>query len=300
MGRWDMDDVEAKPEMYEREIGERRHIVESCPIDIYGSSINPRWSYEFKLMSYWEARTSVAGSTDTIMIDSGFRKEGEMDEILDACRKVDADFFIPPDITPFFDEYEEITPEERAQDILEYGRQWEESDVDATMLMPLHRPVDKHLDALEEYGLLERYDGVAVGLKGVDVNERIRILGEINRRVSFDTHVHGLSPGTEMEMMAFLRENPHMVDSLDVSTPESAPANNKIPDNKWTQHRFRDDPDRSWFPTGDDVSTLRALESVRIMLQLNYMLSDLCDDSEFSEVMANNDFGSPAPAAADD
>lgn len=305
MGRWDMDDVDSKPEMYEREIGERRHIVEECPIDIYGSSINPRWSYEYKLMSYWEARKSVAGSTDTIMIDSGFRKEGDMDEILEACRKVNADWFIPPDITPFFDEYDEITPEERAMDIWRYGRQWEQSDVDAKMLMPLHRPVGKHLDALETFqppgsnrtmNLLKRYDGVAVGLKGIDVDERIEILIEINSRIPFDSHVHGLSPGTDMKMMAHLRENPHMIDSLDVSTPESAPANNKIPDNKWTQHRFRDDPERSWFPTGDDVSTLRALESARIMLQLNYMLSDLCDDSEFASVLERGRSDSPAPA----
>jgi len=294
MGRWDMGDVETKPEMYEREIGERRHIVESCPFNIYASSINPRWSYEFKLMSYWEARTSVAGSTDTIMIDSGYRKEGNMEEILEACRKVDADWFLPPDVTPHFDEYDEITPEERAQRLCRYGYQWEQSDVDAKMLIPLHSPIDGHLDVLEDYGLLRRYDGVAVGLKKAPVEKRKEMLMTINIRTPQDMYIHALSPGTEMEMMAFLRENDHLLDSLDVSTPESAPANNKIPDNRWKQHRFRDDPERSWFPTGTDISTLRALESARIMLQLNYMLSDLCDDSEFRSTLEES--RSPAPA----
>lgn len=286
MGRWDVEDVEPNWEIYRRELAERRHIVESCPIDIYASSVNPRWGYPHKLMSYWEARESVAQSAEEIFVDSGYRRIGEMTEVLEACEKVDADWFIPPDVTPHFDEYEEITPAERAENVWQHGREWERSDIDAKMLIPLHRPVDEHLEALQNYrpdstsqpvDLIEKHAGVAVGLKKLNVEERVRILGLINRRTGPGTHVHGLSPGTEMEMLAYLRENPHMVDSLDVSTPESAPANNKVPDHEWHQHVVP-------FPRGDDVSTLRASRTVGIALSLNYMLSDLCDDSEFADI----------------
>ena len=290
MGKYDMDDVDPSLSKYERELGEREHIINECPIDIYCSSINPRWGYPHKLMSYWECRPSVAESAESLIIDSGFRRYGEMDEIIEAAKIQDADWFIPPDITPHFDEYDRVTPAERVTDAWEFGNQTENAGVDADMLVPLHRPVGRHIDELihhESGNLLERFEGVAVGLKGIPVSERVEILGLINRRTPPDMHVHALSPGTEMGMLAFLRENPHMVDSLDVSTPENAPANNKIPDATWYQHRAKDHNDgASWFPTGTDVSTLRAMETTRIVLQLNYMLSPLCNDSEFQEVRA--------------
>ena len=300
MGKHDMTAEEPDVGIYEREIGERQHIIEQCPIDIYCSSINPRWGYPYKLMSYYESRPSVRDSAENLIIDSGYRKYGDIDEILEAVEKLDADWFIPPDVTPWFDDYDEISPAERVEDLWEHGWKATLAGVDAEMLVPLHRPVDEHLEELkhfrpersigdqEEYNLLKEFGGVAVGLKGIPDSERIEVLGTINREIPVGTHVHGLSPGTEMEMMSFLRENPHMVDSIDVSTPESAAANNKIPDNEWYQHKVP-------FPTGTDISTLRAMRTLEIALRLNFMLSDLCDDSEFDEIRSewNEDDGEP-------
>lgn len=123
------------------------------------------------------------------------------------------------------------------------------------------------------YNLIGKYGGVAVGgLRALDVDERIEALKTIDERVAPDVHVHALAPGTEPEMLRFLKDNPDVIDSLDMSTPETAPSNNKMPDRTWSQDRFL-------FPTGTDSTTIRAIASLLNVLTLNYMLSPLCDDS---------------------
>lgn len=298
MGKWDLEEVSVDYSMYERELKERQHVIESCPIDVYCSGINPRFGYTHRLMSYNEARSSVAEAAGTVMIDSGYRQYGEMKRLLEAVEKVDADYFILPDITPYFYCYEDIEPENRVLEYARHLKRYDRKDLECNVLVPLHKPFEESVEAMldpdlvagednyipEGQSLLEYADGVAIGLKEMPVPDRIRTLEMINTRIPEHKHVHALSPGTEMEMLAFLRENPHMVDSIDVSTPENAPGSNKIPDARWNQHMAKHHKEgHSWFPTGTDVSTLRAVASSRIALQLNYMLSDLCDDSEFSE-----------------
>lgn len=290
MGKYDMDDVDVSLGKYERELGEREYLIEQCPIDIYCSSIMPRWGYPHKLMSYWEARGTVRDSADHVIIDSGFRKYGDMGQILDTAAQHDAAWLIPPDITPHFYCYDEISAESRAQELARHLRKYERKDLDTGVLLPLHRPVEECLVELQnpehtaKWGefpdgesLLDIYGGVAIGLKGIPTAERVEIMGTVNRQTPDGTHIHGLSPGTDMEMFAFLRENPHMVDSLDVSTPENAARNNKIPDHEWHQHSVP-------FPSGSDVTTLRAMRALEIVLRLNHMLSPLCNDSEFAEI----------------
>lgn len=104
--------------------------------------------------------------------------------------------------------------------------------------------------------------GVAVGgLIGLDVDERLAALRRVRERVGSGTHVHALAPGTEPRMIDALRAAPHLVDSLDVSTPERAPANGKLPDVSWTQHEIR-------VTEGTDSSTVRAAHSSGIALEL--------------------------------
>lgn len=323
MGVYDLDEIKADIDIHERELKEREWIIDQCPIDIYVSSINPRWGYPHKLMSYYEARPSVAKSARMLIIDSGYRKIGKMDEILDASEKVDADWLIPPDLTPHFDGYETVSPRERVEELWWNISEYRSRNPDTKVMLPLHPPFQAHMEELkyhdpgyilgleddpwfdypeedsgEEYrwnargdrptmtmNFLDNLDGVAIGLKKMPVERRIEVLEKVDAYTAYDTHIHALSPGTEPEMLVYLRENPGIVDSIDISTAESAPANNKIPDTRWHQHQAGEtNPGASWFPTGADVSTLRALESARITIQLNHMLSPLCNDSEFEAV----------------
>lgn len=285
MGKYDLDAISPNYSSYERELKEREYIVESCPIDVYCSSINPRWGYPNKLMSYWEARESVRDSAENVIIDSGFRRYGDIEKILDEAERMDADYFIIPDVTPWFDEYDEYDPEQRAREAWMYANVADRRGVDSGRFLPLHRPLDANIDAMEHFehgNVLERYDGVAIGLKKMPVAERVKALTTLEVRIDQDMQVHALSPGTELEMLKYLRQNHHQIDSLDVSTPESAPSNNKVPDLTWYQHVVP-------FPSATDISTVRAMRTIAIALQLNLMLSPLCSDEQFDEILENNE-----------
>lgn len=281
MGKWDLDAVSVNNSTYERELKERQHIIDSCPIDVFVSSINPRYGYPHKLMSYWEARETVRDSAETVMIDSGFNRYGDIEEILDEVERMDAEYFVIPDVTPSFEEYEEYDPTQRAREAWMYADVADDRGVDSSKLLPIHRPVEENLDAMEHFekgNLLKRYDGVAIGLKNMPVAERVHALSVLNARIDQDMYIHALSPGTELEMLSFLRENPHLVGSLDVSTPESAPSKNKVPDCTWKQHVVP-------FPSATDITSVRAMRSLEILLNLNLMLSPLCSDEQFDEIV---------------
>jgi hypothetical protein len=59
--------------------------------------------------------------------------------------------------------------------------------------------------------------------------------------------------------------------SIDISTPERAIKNGRLPDKTWTQVDFK-------VPTGKDSSTIRAQYTKAALYQLNYMLSRLVND----------------------
>lgn len=296
--------------IHERELSERDAIIDACPIDIYVASINPRWGYPHKLMSYYEARPGVGDSCRALIVDSGYSRVGEMDEILDAAVKVGADVIIPPDITPGVDGYEEEGDALAHADEMEwYYWDYERHDFDGDILVPIQAPYLEHIDALRNWkpdshlnwkddpaydwdedmvdkrgarpsmtvDWLQKFDGVAIGgLRNLQPHRVVRVLRSVRGRVPASKHIHALAPGTDMDVLTSLRDEPELVDSLDVSTPETAPANNKVPDNTWKQHMVP-------FPRGTDVTTLRGARSTTIALQLNHMLSDLCDDSEFPD-----------------
>lgn len=295
------------------ELDAREAILEACPIDVYTSSINPRWGHPHKLMSYYEARPGVAESARMVMIDSGYSRVGSMPGVIEAAQKVDADAIIPPDLTPGCDGYEDRDPTEHAYEIGEYWHDFRRVDLDCDLYLPIHPPFDHFLGELRYYDpgyvlgledhpafdypaegeewrleargarptftldLVEAADGVAVGgLRGLDVDERIDALRTVYREVPRDTRIHALAPGTEPAILRELKHNPHLVDSIDVSTPEVASANGKVPDKTWKQHRHQ-------FPKGTNSSTIRGAFSTAIALQLAYMLSPDCDDSILDE-----------------
>ncbi|WP_153952938.1 hypothetical protein [Halosegnis longus] len=272
-------------------------MIDACPIDIYVSSSNRRWSYPYRLNTYYNKRPGVADSSETMMIDSGWGKLGDIDKILEVASDLEADTIIGEDMTPAVEGYEQFTPEENARMAWDGVQRLENHSWDGDMLLPIHPHDGSYQYSLDElmhydvgrvlgfedhpafdmrscrFDLVEAYGGVAIGgLRDLDVEERIEALRSIRNRVGYQTTVHALAPGTEPEMIRFLKHNPRVIDSMDISTPENSVANNKLPDRTWSQDRFM-------FPTGTDSTTVRASATVFQTIMLNYMLSPLCDDS---------------------
>lgn len=284
------------PSYYEREIGEKEQIADTCPIDVYCSSVNPRWGWRWKIISYYEApRPAIRASCDTLIVDSGFNRWGSPNDVLEAAAAMDADFVFATDVTGMEDptnnghnhsmpstEEDEIETQLDAaiQGIEQFMHRARELDILNRVILPVQHPYLDCLERMEARGWISEVDYIALGglLQIDDVNQRLKAMKQVRDVVGEDIRIHALAPGTEPELLRELRANPSLIDSLDNSTPEKSVASNKVPDTSWNQNEHL-------FPYGDQVTTVRAQFSGAIATQLAYMLSSLCDDRTFEEII---------------
>lgn len=303
------------PDYYEAEIAAREHIADECPVDVYTASVSDRWGWRWKLASYYEARPATARSCEMMMVDSGYARKGSIRGVLEAAERYGADTITTTDITPACDGYGAISPREEAYERHADLAYTISQDWDGDVLLPLHPPFDEAIEELQSFDperilgyednphfdmprteeeremyragrahfsytldLVSMAGGVAIGgLKDLPVKQRIEALRTVNRKTPTGIHVHALAPGTEPPMIRALRSNPGIVDSIDVSTPERAVANNKLPDKTWVQRHHP-------VPTGEDSSTVRGQYASAIAVQLAFMLTPhLCDDESLAE-----------------
>ena len=293
------------PEYYRREIAEREAMARECPIDVYYSSQNPRAAWPFKLNRAGKQSPATAKSCATMLVDAGYANLTDTPEIAMTAHRTDADLVIARDLTSHHpavgdnrDRHEDsITlafhtalwlDELRGTSDVSVGK-WPVSH-DATVMLPLQPPYGEQLDWLDEphesgnaaepVRALDRFNHFAVGgLQDLDTpRERIQALDTVREYVGDDAYVHALAPGTEPRMLHALRQRPDLVDSLDVSTPENAPANNKLPDKFGKQHKHL-------LPTGTDISTVRAGYAAAVVMQLAFLLTpSKCDDEMFGDM----------------
>lgn len=292
------------PQYYEREIREKEKIADASPIDVYCSSVNPRWGWRWKILSYYEAnRPAVRESCETLIIDSGFNRWGSPDDVLEAAARMDADLVFATDVTGMEDPTNKgHNPEMPSTDDSGIGGRMEaavrgieiflerarELDIVDKTILPIQHPYLDFLELADERGWLDEVNYIALGgLKRLDdVERRIEALHAVREYVGDNMKIHALAPGTEPEMLRELRDNPKLLDSLDNSTPEKAPASNKVPDASWTQKKHL-------LPFGEDVSTVRAQYSGTIAVQFAHMVSPLCSDRTFEEVINELQDGEP-------
>ncbi|WP_330630717.1 hypothetical protein [Halocatena halophila] len=289
------------PDRYAREIREREHIIDACPIKVFTSSINPRWSWPWKLNAANEARPSVPPSCDEMMIDPGLNNRCGPLAAAHAAAKTDADYVLGRDLPPTQcpervsdDEVWRVSIERVANYMIEHRRLREADSVslgtwdlahDAEAIAPIQPPYIESLKYMAEpikrdtpHGpmqitILDETDYIAVGglLSFDDVTERVEKLQEVREHVGDEMKIHALAPGTGLPVIRAIRDDPALIDSLDVSTPETGPSNGRLPDKTWTQHDHN-------LPRGTDSTTIRAQYSGAIALQLAYMLGPYCND----------------------
>lgn len=288
------------PAYYAEELDRREAVIDACPIDVYCSSINPAWGWPHKLQSYYEARPGAAESCDTLIIDSGLNRWGSPEDVLAVAAKTDATYVVATDVTGFEDpskrDHNPAMPstddpgidsqrEAALEGIQRFMERAGELGIDHRVILPLQPPYDEFMDACEDRGWLDRVDYVSVGglLTFSDVQDRIDALHTVRDRLGDDYKIHALAPGRDPEMMAELREHPGLIDSLDNSTPEQAPGNDKIPDASGSQTRH-------FFPRGTHASTLRGAAAVMVSLETAQMLSPLCNaDATYGPILDDDD-----------
>lgn len=261
------------PARFAEEIAARQRLHERCPVDVFVAGVNPRYSWPNRLVSAREAnRPALRRSCDTLIVDSVMQDDYfPVPDILDAADEIDADYVVmkdypsAPDATldaydRFMSFYVDHPTTAEVVPVLSPGRirqQWRTYAVGG----PDH-PM---------YGI--------GGLCGETPERQVRALRTAREVAGDDVRLHAFGVGTSAEAIHALRESAAegrpLVDSLDISTPENAVANNKIPGKRWQQRRVP-------LPGGVDSTTVRAGFAEAVARMLAYELTPDCEESLFS------------------
>jgi len=262
------------PARYAREIEARERVLERCPIDVYVAGINDRYSWPHRLVSGSEAnRPALRETCETLIVDSVIGDPYfAVEDVLDAADALNAEYVIGKDWPPAADPTDKGGVH-AAEAIDWFMGHYMGHECDAEVIVPLFPPFDA--DAL--YCVRSEWiDYYALGgLRDLSGEQQVGHIREFREQVGFDVRAHGLGVGTSPALIAALRESIEagspLLDSFDISTPENAVRNNKIPSRSWIQQR-------NPLPSGTDSTTVRAGFAESIARMLAYELTSECDD----------------------
>ncbi len=244
-----------------RELAERLKIISACPVKVFVASYIPRYWYPYRLQHAGRARPWLAEESLETIIDSAIMDEtiGNR-ETLDKAYELHADYVIPNDT---LDDQEATTAAVR-----EFVDEYERHPCTATPLIPLQPPYDDHY---RELGGFSHY--VLGGIAAADPQTQLKEIRRFRDEAGRYVYAHGLGLGASRTIIDALREDPTLLDSFDLSTPEQVIRGDKIPDSSWQQQNFE-------YARGENSSTVRSAYAQAVVLQLNYMLGPFYAEDE--------------------
>lgn len=204
---------------------ETKHVIKvarHAVIDLYVAGTNGRFFWPYRLQPAPDSTPAVRRQSFKYILDSGFTNDDETSngDLIEATRKHDPTFVIPNDEIRAGDTtaWEAIrTTATRVSDFLDAA-----TNLSATVLIPLQPPYDLHYDHLEtNHPRQARHRHFALGgLKDMPPERQLRHIRTFRETVGWDVYAHGLGLGAARPMIAALREEPALLDSADVSTPQ--------------------------------------------------------------------------------
>jgi len=232
-------------------------LLDACPIDVYAaSSLKHPWPYRLQNAaecypaSFWRSQHRLLNSA--IMAP-----ELTNQDILNHADERHATAVVAKDYLPFND-YDEDELTDEQLDALESLREEYPDNVAATTdsirefsriyhpdnhppaYVPLQPPYAEHVtevDTIIEASSLEpRY--MLGGLANASPKRRIEELLAFRAEVGEDPVAHGLGWGLDDELVATIREEPDLLDSVDNSSPQNALRNGRIIDKHWQSRPF--------------------------------------------------------------
>lgn len=239
-----------------REFKARMKIVANSPVRVFIASYIPRYWYPYRLQHAENARDWARDESLELIIDSAI---GDADigneETLDRAYELNADYVIPNDT---------LQDQQRTTEaVREFVNLYEDHPCRATPLITLQPPYDQHYRDLAGWS---HY--VLGGIALADPDDQLAAIRRFREAAGYDVYAHGLGLGASVRLVRALRDDPRLLDSFDLSTPEQVVKGEKLPDESWKQREHH-------YPRGQDSSTVRAAFASAVALQLNYMLGPL-------------------------
>jgi len=144
--------------------------------------------------------------SDTFIVDSAFNKaEVTNKDVLDCAFTHGADMVVLEDVYQDF--------ENTVRRVLEGMETADDHEFGGEVICPLQAPFE------ECYRELGEPDWVAIGgLKDAKETRKITAARQLRRIAGDDTYIHGLGWGASDQLIAAVRENPELLDSIDAQT----------------------------------------------------------------------------------
>ncbi|MDR5657672.1 hypothetical protein RH831_10840 [Halodesulfurarchaeum sp. HSR-GB] len=238
-------------------------------LTIYSASstgVGSNYDYPYKLEKYPGSET-IRDTCVEYILDSNINDPSVTNqEILDMAFERRADYVVPKD-TPG-NAKETVASLREFRNLMDkhrdlYGH--------LTPIAPLQPP---HKETYLKYeSLYEKFPIIGIGgLRNANPSRQLAAVKNV-REVVGQKPIHGFGMGGQLDFIKTVRDNPGLIQSVDLSTPEQAPMNGHQISATLNQVAGR-------APHGEKSSQLRGLSAERNLLILNYLYSNLLDDHE--------------------
>lgn len=205
-------------------------LLDACPIDIYAaSSLKHPWPY--RLQNAVECYPASFWRSQHRIMDSAIGADLTNEDVLAEAVEKRATAVVAKD---YLHDQEATTASIREFIDLH------DPDEHPRAYIPLQPPYDEH--AAEVYPTVERshlaHRYMLGGLANATPEERIDEMLAFRSEVGDEPVAHGLGWGLDDQLVATIREEPDLLDSVDNSTPQNALRNGRIVDKHWQSRPF--------------------------------------------------------------
>lgn len=200
-------------------------LLDACPLDIYAaSSLKQPWPY--RLQNAAECYPASFWRSQERILDSAIGEDLSNEDVLAHAVERHATAVVAKDYL-----HDQATTTESIREFVDAH----DPDRHPRAYIPLQPPYDEHVTEVfpivEESHLEHRY--MLGGLANADPARRIDELLAFRTEVGDDPVAHGLGWGLDDDLVATLREEPGLLDSVDNSSPSQAVQNDQILDKHW-------------------------------------------------------------------
>ena len=248
-------------------------IADNTICRVFSAGVNKGYSYPYRLVSSQSLRPSVRERSLELIVDSGYHDPDVTNQdVIERAGSYNVDYLIPRDTIGDGDETVEMMKE--FFDVFSAAPECHAKPF-AVIQPPYEQTLANHGEFYSQFGHfalggLRNYGPVQQVEEIVSFYEGLKSLSGVSAR---SVSIHALGVGLSPEVVHVLRQNPFLLDSLDISTPELAIKNNRIPDSLWEQVGIN-------LPRGTYRRDLQAQYAEATLYMMNYLLGTQVDEED--------------------
>lgn len=260
-----------------------RFLDEEAPIDVYLADNQPCIEYPLRVQSVNHISPTTVSHCRHSIVDSNIGDESiDNQSVIETAENYGVETVVPCDVIGDYDE--------TVSQIRDMAVRIEKSETVENMFAPIQgTSVEEYAmnanalhSTIESSGLGEFVYTYAIGgIKDIGTDKQIEHAKAI-REMNSDMNLHLFGGGMSMKWIKTLRENPNLIDSLDMSTPVHMSFNGKIV----MPNMQRLDTD---LPRGTHSSRPKAQMVEYMCTMYNFLISDGPDEADMEVLYEQND-----------